>query len=117
MKHPLIMLIFVLVFVPSIVIASETDSSNSVISEYPAHTCSPPPKPTEPGAFSGREEVEQEVEEYNSEIADYNSKVEDYNLQIQSYRSCIREYVSSAKTDIKKIKEKISGAIKEANSQ
>jgi len=117
MKHPLIMLIFVLALVPSVVIATETDSLNSVISEYPTHTCSPPPKPTELGAFNGRKDVEQDVEQYNFEIADYNSKVEDYNLQIQSYRNCIREYVSSAKTDIKKIKEKISEAIKEANSQ
>ena len=117
MKHPLIMLIFVLALVPYVVIATETNSSNSVISEYPAHTCSPPPKPTEPVGFSGEKDVEQDVEQYNSEIADYNSKVEDYNLQIQSYRNCIREYISSAKTDIKKIKEKISGAIKEANSQ
>jgi hypothetical protein len=113
MKHPLIMLIFVLALVPSGVIAAETDSSGSVISEYPTHTCSAPPKPTEPGAFNGQQDVEQ----YNSEIADYNSKVGDYNLQIQSYRSCIREYISSAKNDIKKIKEKISEAIKEANSQ
>jgi hypothetical protein len=111
------MLIFVLAFVPSVVIAAETDSSNSVISEYPKHICFPPPKPTDPGAFNGQLDVEQDVEEYNSELADYNSKVEDYNLQIQTYRSCIREYVSSAKTDIKKIKEKISEAIKEANSQ
>jgi len=117
MKNPLIMLIFVLVLVPSAVIATETDSSTSVISEYPTHMCSPPPKPTEPGAFSGQKDVEQDVEQYNYEIADYNAKVEDYNLQIQSYRNCIRKYVSSAKTDIKKIKKKISEAINDANSQ
>ena len=42
MKHLLIMLIFVLAFVPFVVIATETDSLNSVISEYPTHTCSHP---------------------------------------------------------------------------
>ena len=117
MKHLLIMLILVLALIPSVVIATETDSLNSVISEYPTHTCSPPLKPTELSAFNGKKDVEQDVEKYNSEIADYNSKVEDCNVRILSYRNCIREYVSSAKTDIKKIKEKISEAIKEANSQ
>ena len=106
-----------MVLMPSVAIAIETDSLNSVISEYPTHTCSPPLKPTELGAFHGQEDIEQDVEQYNSEIADYNSKVDNYNSQIQLYRNCIREYVSSAKTDIKKIKEKISEAIKEANSQ
>jgi len=117
MKHPLIMLIFVLAFVPSVVIATETDSLDSIILEYPTHTCSPPLKPTEFGIFNGQKDVEQDVEKYNSKISDYNSKVEDYNLQILSYRNCIEEYVSSAKSDIKKIKKKISEAIKEANSQ
>lgn len=117
MKHLLVMLIFVLAFVPFVVIATETDSLNSVISEYPTHTCSPPLKPTELGVFNGQLDVEQDVEKYNSEVAEYNSKVEDYNIQLQSYRDCIREYISSAKTDIKKIKKKISEAIKEANSQ
>ena len=117
MKHLLIMLIYVLALVPPAVIATETDSLNSVIAEYPTHTCSPPLKPTELGVFNGQLDVEQDVEKYNSEIADYNSKVEEYNLQIQSYRNCIREYISKAKTDIKKIKKKISEAIKEANSQ
>ena len=106
-----------LVFVSSRVIAIETDGSSSVISEYPTHTCSPPPKPIDPGAFKGNQDIEQDVEQYNYEIADYNAKVEDYNLQIQSYRNCIRKYVSSAKTDIKKIKKKISEAINDANSQ
>lgn len=113
MKRPLIMLIFVLALVPFGVIAVKTDSSNSVISEYPSHTCSPPSKPDEPGVFN----EQQDVAKYNSKIADYNSKVEDYNLRIQSYRDCIQRYISSAKSDIKKIKEKISNAINEANSQ
>ena len=117
MKHSLIMLISVLALVPSIVIASEPDSLDSVISEYPKHTCSLPLKPIELSIFNGKKDVEQDVEKYNSEIANYNFKVEDYNVRIVSYRNCIREYVSSAKTDIKKIKEKISEAVKEANSQ
>ena len=117
MKNSLIIFIFVLAFMPSIVISSENKNLDSVISEYPTHTCSPPPKPTELGSFNGEKDIEQDVEKYNSEIADYNLKVENYNVQIQSYRNCIREYVSSSKIDIKKIKEKISAAIKEANSQ
>ena len=116
MKHLLIMLIFVLASMPSIVISSETESLDSGISEYPTHTCSPPLKPNEPVAFNGEKDIEQDVEKYNTEIADYNFKVENYNVQIQSYRNCIREYVKSSKIDIKKIKEKISAAIKEANS-
>jgi len=117
MKHSLIMLISVLALVPSIVISSETNNSDFVISEYPIHTCSLPLKPIEPSVFNGKKDVEQDVEKYNLEIADYNSKVEDYNVRILSYRNCIWEYVSSAKNDIKKIKEKISEAVKEANSQ
>jgi len=117
MKQIIIMLFFMLVFVSSRVIAVEIDSSSSVISEYPTHTCLPPLKPIDPGVFKGNQDIEQDVEQYNSEIADYNSKVEDYNFRMQSYRDCIKEYISGAKNDIKKIKEKISEAIKEANSQ
>jgi len=113
----IIMLFIMLVFVTSRVIAIETNGSSSVISEYPTHTCSPPSKPIDPGAFKGNQDIEQDVEQYNSEIADYNSKVEDYNLRMQSYRDCIKEYISGAKNDIKKIREKISEAINEANSQ
>ena len=117
MKYLLIMLIFVLAFMPSIVISAETENLDSGISEYPTHTCSPPLKPNEPVAFNGEKDIKQDVEKYNTEIADYNFKVEYYNIQILSYRNCIREYVRSAKVDIKKIKEKVSEAVKEANSQ
>ena len=117
MKQIIIMLLIMLIFVSSRVIAIEADGSSSVISEYPTHTCLPPPKPTDPGAFKGNQDIEQDVEQYNSEIADYNSKVEDYNFRMQSYRDCIKAYISGAKDDIKKIKEKISEAINEANSQ
>lgn len=109
-------LLIILILIPSGVTA-EIYGSDSVISEYPGHTCSPPPKPTDPGTFKGKQDIEGEVERYNSEIADYNSRVEVYNLQIQSYRNCIREYIGNAKLDIKKIKQKISEAIYEANSQ
>ena len=117
MRQLKIMLIFVLVFASSSVIAIGADDSDSIIAEYPTHTCLPPLKPTDPGTFKGNKDIEQEVEQYNSEIGDYNSKVEEYNSKMQLYRNCIREYISSAKNDIKKIKKKISDAINEANSQ
>ena len=118
MNRSLIMLIFALTLFPSVVIAAETDSSNSVFSEYPSHTCSlPPPKPDELALFSGDMSKEQEVVNYNSELEDYNSKVDDYNSQTESYRKCIKEYVSNANADMRKINEKLNAAIKEANSQ
>ena len=117
MNRSLIMLIFALTLFPSVVIAAETDSSNSVFSEYPSHTCSPPPaKPGELSLFSGDKYAEKEVEKYNSEIADFNSEVEDYNSQTEIYRKCIKEYIGIANADMRKINEKISEAIKEANS-
>jgi len=118
MNRSLIMLIFVLTLFPSVVISAETGSSNSVFSEYPSHTCSPPPaKPGELSLFSGDKDKEQEVVNYNSELADYNSKVDGYNSQTESYRKCIKEYVSNANADMRKINEKLNAAIKEANSQ
>ena len=118
MNRPLIMLMFVIVFLPPVVIAAETGGSKSVISEYPSHTCSlPPPKPDELALFSGDTSKEQEVVNYNSELEDYNSKVDDYNSQTESYRKCIKEYVSNANADMRKINEKLNAAIKEANSQ
>jgi len=107
-KFSLIKLAFVLVFVfvssGAIVIA--IGGSDLDISEYPSHTCSPPSKPTEHDSFNEQWEVDQ-----------YNSEVENYNLQIRLYRDCIREYVDNAKNDVKKVEEKITEAINEANSQ
>jgi len=102
-----------LVFVPIFMFASSTaiaivnSGSNSSISEYPSHTCSPPSsKPIESNSFSEQWEVDQ-----------YNSKVDNYNSQLRLYRDCIREYVANAKNEIKKVRKKITEAINEANSQ
>ena len=109
MRKLLTRLVFVpiFVFVSSTAIAMVISGSNLSISEYPSHTCSPPPsKPIESDSFSEQWEVDQ-----------YNSKVDNYNSQIRLYRDCIREYVASAKNDIKKVRKKITEAINEANSQ
>jgi 3-methyladenine DNA glycosylase AlkC len=101
-----------LVFVPIFVFASSTaiaiviSGSNLSISEYPSHTCSAPSKPIESDSYSEQREVDQ-----------YNSEVNNYNSQIRLYRDCIREYVANEKNDIKKVREKITEAINEANSQ
>ena len=108
MKFPLIKLAFVLifVFVSSGAIAIVIGGSNLDMPEYPSHTCSPPSKPTEHDSFNEQWEVDQ-----------YNSEVENYNLKIRLYRDCIRKYVDNAKNDAKRVKEKITEAINEANSQ
>ena len=109
MRKLLTRLAFVLIFmfVSSSAFAIVIGGSNLSISEYPSHTCSPPPsKPIESDSFSEQWEVDQ-----------YNSKVDNYNSQIRLYKDCIREYVANAKNDIKKVREKITAAINEANSQ
>tara|TARA_B100000676_G_scaffold10115_2_gene9390 strand:+ start:2097 stop:2420 length:324 start_codon:yes stop_codon:yes gene_type:complete len=104
-------------FFSSIVVAAEKSSLNSFISEYPAHTCTlPPPKPDELKDFTGKRDVEKDVEKYNTYVAEYNAQVDDYNAKTQVYRDCIKEYIKVAKIDMEKINKKINKAIKEANS-
>ena len=117
MVRPLFIFIFVMAFFSSVVVAEEKNSSNSFISEYPAHTCTlPPPKPDELKDFTGKRDVEKDVEKYNTYVAEYNAQVDDYNAKTQVYRDCIKEYIKVAKIDMEKINKKINKAIKEANS-
>lgn len=108
MKKLMTRLVFVLtpMFVSSVAIATETEKSHMDISKYPSHNCSAPSKPVEPGPLNKQSEVDK-----------YNAKVDSYNSKIGKYTDCIQSYVDVAKNDIKKIRKKITNAIKEANSQ
>ena len=108
MKKLITRLVFVLIpmFVSSVATATEAEKSHMDISKYPSHTCSAPTRPVEPGSLNTQSEVDK-----------YNAKVDNYNSKIVKYTDCIQKYVDVAKNDIKKIRKKITDAIKEANSQ
>ncbi len=108
MKKLTTRLVFVLIpmFVSCIATATGAEKSHMDLSKYPSHTCSAPTRPVEPGSLNTQSEVDK-----------YNAKVDNYNSKIVKYTDCIQKYVDVAKNDIKKIRKKITDAIKEANSQ
>jgi hypothetical protein len=102
MKHRAIMLLLLASLAGS-VFAYVIGGTNLSFLGYPDHSCRKPNKPIKPYSFDNR-----------SEVDTYNGQVDSYNFELQRYITCVKEYLENAGNDIKRIEEKMDGAVAEA---